>query len=150
MCYRSDGPIADKIFLPIDKPFYLMRYTSGCQQVYGMVVREEYFQFDDENTNNRDSCSGAHPYDTGCNNDHMLYFCYYEVDRQNSAVFGWSCVHILQTPITRQYRYLLKFNFIESLLQFYIGLDIYFSNICFCFHNTHIKWRRKLNLCHVP
>lgn len=88
LCYRSDGPIADKIFLPIDKPFYLMRYTSGCQQVYGMVVREEYFQFDDENTNNRDSCSGAHPYDTGCNNDHMLYFCYYEIDRQNPAVFG--------------------------------------------------------------
>ncbi|XP_063447316.1 uncharacterized protein LOC134726843 [Mytilus trossulus] len=87
-CCRSDGPIADKVFLPIDKPFYLMRYTSGCQKVYGMVVREEYFQFDDENTNNRDSCSGAHPYDTGCNNDHMLYFCYYEVDRQNPAVFG--------------------------------------------------------------
>ncbi|XP_071130988.1 uncharacterized protein [Mytilus edulis] len=87
-CCRSDGPIANKIFLPIDKPFYLMRYTSGCQQIYGMTVREEFFHFDDENTGNKDSCHGAHPYDTTCTNDHTLYFCYYEVDHKGSSAFG--------------------------------------------------------------
>ncbi|XP_063447385.1 uncharacterized protein LOC134726917 [Mytilus trossulus] len=87
-CCRNDGHTADKIYLPIDKPFYLMRYTSGCQQVHGMVVSEEYFHFNDEKDSNKDSCHGDHPYDTGCNKDHTLYFCYYEIDRQGSYVFG--------------------------------------------------------------
>ncbi|XP_076072781.1 uncharacterized protein LOC143044604 [Mytilus galloprovincialis] len=87
-CCRSDGHTADKIFLPIDKPFYLMRYTSGCQQVHGMVVREEYFHFNDEKDSNQDSCHGDHPYDTNCYKDHTLHFCYYEVDSQGSSAFG--------------------------------------------------------------
>lgn len=65
-----------------------MRYTSGCQQVYGMVVREEYFHFNDEIDSNKDSCHGDHPYDTGCNKDHTLHFCYYEVGSQGSSAFG--------------------------------------------------------------
>ncbi|VDI36165.1 Hypothetical predicted protein [Mytilus galloprovincialis] len=87
-CCRSDGPIANKIFLPVDKPFFLMRYTSGCQRIYGMTVREEFFHFNDEDTGNKDSCHGAHPYDTTCTNDHTLFFCYYEVDHKGSSVFG--------------------------------------------------------------
>ncbi|XP_076072782.1 uncharacterized protein LOC143044606 [Mytilus galloprovincialis] len=87
-CCRSDGHNANKMFLPLDKPFYLLKFTGDCQQVYGMRVQEEFFQFDDQNSNNHGSCHGAHPYDTGCDKDQNLHFCYYEADHQNSVIFG--------------------------------------------------------------
>lgn len=77
-CCRSDGFSKRKILLPIDRPFYLMRYTSTCQEVFGMSVKEEIFSVDTENLFNKDKCSGAHPYDPNCNRNHELHYCYYE------------------------------------------------------------------------
>lgn len=88
---RSDGGVQTEILLPIDKPFYLLRYTAGCQQVKNMEVKEEMLHFDTEDIFNEDSCSGSHPYDaTNCGRNHELHFCYYT--RQSapllSPVFG--------------------------------------------------------------
>ncbi|KAJ8314569.1 hypothetical protein KUTeg_006719 [Tegillarca granosa] len=77
-CCRSDGGVNREILLPIDKPFYLIRYTAGCQLVKHMDVREEMLHFDTEDSFNKDSCSGSHPYDaTNCGHNHELHFCYY-------------------------------------------------------------------------
>jgi hypothetical protein len=62
-----------------------MRYTSTCQDVYGMIVKEEIFKIDTEDSDTNDSCSGAHPFDPHCNNDHELHYCYYE--RQSDINF---------------------------------------------------------------
>lgn len=63
-----------------------MRYTSTCQDVYGMIVKEEVFKMDTENSNNGDSCNGAHPFDPGCGKKyHELHYCYYE--RQSDVNF---------------------------------------------------------------
>ncbi|XP_063442712.1 uncharacterized protein LOC134723013 [Mytilus trossulus] len=76
-CCRSDGFYRTEIILPKSKPFYLLRYTSSpCQQVQGMVVREEMVQFDDENRRNRNSLSESHPFNDGGRNN-RLYYCYY-------------------------------------------------------------------------
>ncbi|CAG2184482.1 unnamed protein product [Mytilus edulis] len=62
-CCRSDGSYNTKIILPTDKPFYLLRFftSSPCQQVKGMIAREEIIKTDDEDNNNKNSNSGSHP-----------------------------------------------------------------------------------------
>nr|XP_011455971.2 uncharacterized protein LOC105348311 [Crassostrea gigas] len=75
-CCRSDGSSKSYISLPHTDPFYLMRYTSSCQRVSGMSVREEVIEMDDEDTLNSDSVSGSHPMESGSGN-HRLYYCYY-------------------------------------------------------------------------
>ncbi|XP_061179439.1 uncharacterized protein LOC133188066 [Saccostrea echinata] len=75
-CCRKDGSYTREIELPTTKPFYLMRFTSPCQLVKGMYVREEHVHFDDEDHNNKNSVSGSHPYGAGGGN-HDLYYCYY-------------------------------------------------------------------------
>ena len=80
-CCRNDAPTSNQIVLPYVMPFYLMRQSSsGCQQVRYMTVTEEYLQWDDENSNNRDSKTGLHPYDGGDPHNHRLYYCYYQFD----------------------------------------------------------------------
>ncbi|XP_078338770.1 uncharacterized protein LOC111101591 isoform X2 [Crassostrea virginica] len=78
-CCRQDGHPNTEILLPIDKPFYLQRFTSECQQVLGMRVQQEFIFFDDEDSANKDKCGGSHPYaDSGCDHGNVrLYFCYY-------------------------------------------------------------------------
>ncbi|XP_063443365.1 uncharacterized protein LOC134723749 [Mytilus trossulus] len=76
-CCRSDGSYSTKIILPTEKPFYLLRVTSSpCQQVKGMIAREEIIKTDDEDNNNKNSNSGSHPLNGGTNNN-KLYYCYY-------------------------------------------------------------------------
>ncbi|XP_076109352.1 uncharacterized protein LOC143078351 [Mytilus galloprovincialis] len=75
-CCRSDGLARKRISLPKRKPFYLLRFRSHCQQVKGMLVREEIVLTDDEDTRNGNRVSGDHPMnDGGVNN--RLYYCYY-------------------------------------------------------------------------
>lgn len=64
-CCRNDGSAYSYISLPTTDPFYLMRYTSSCQRVSGMTVREEVIETDDEDTANGNSVSGSHPMVTG-------------------------------------------------------------------------------------
>ncbi|XP_052062373.1 uncharacterized protein LOC127702281 [Mytilus californianus] len=76
-CCRSDGPYSTKILLPTGTPFYLLRFTSSpCQQVKGMVVRQETVKSDDEDNNNKNSNSGSHPLNGG-NRNNKLFYCYY-------------------------------------------------------------------------
>jgi hypothetical protein len=85
---RQDEHIQTKILMPIDKPFYLLRYTSGCQQVLGMQVAEEVLFFDDEDGANSDKCGGAHPYlDSGCNHANVrMHFCYYSTKPNQTTI----------------------------------------------------------------
>ena len=76
-CCRSDGSHNTEIILPIQKPFYLFRYSSRCQRVKYMEVIEEFFRWDDEDSRNRNSKSGSHPYDDGGSENHRLHYCYY-------------------------------------------------------------------------
>ncbi|XP_062596049.1 uncharacterized protein LOC134257446 [Saccostrea cucullata] len=87
-CCRQDGHPQTKILLPIDAPFYLLRFTSECQQVLGMQVREEVIFFDDEDGANKDKCGGAHPFvDSGCSHANMrLHFCYYSMKPNQTAI----------------------------------------------------------------
>jgi len=59
-------------------PFYLMAYnTSECQRVKGALATEEFIRHNNENTNNKDSMSGTHPFEKGKSNVTIMY-CYYE------------------------------------------------------------------------
>ena len=51
-----------------------------------MIVKEEVFKMDTEDSSNKDSCNGAHPFDPGCGHKyHELHYCYYE--RQSDINF---------------------------------------------------------------
>lgn len=73
---RSDGSYSTAIRLPTSRAFYLLRFTSSCQKVIGMNVREEYVKTDDEDNNNANSVSGSHPLKSGTRNT-QLHYCYY-------------------------------------------------------------------------
>ena len=75
-CCRDDGPANEPVDLPRSQPFYLYRYGGQCQQVAGMIAREEFVRFDTQNNDNGDEASGAHPDVTL--NDVVLQLCYYE------------------------------------------------------------------------
>ncbi|XP_071171965.1 uncharacterized protein [Mytilus edulis] len=75
-CCRSDGSFRTQISLPRSKPFYLLRFKSPCQQVQGMVVREEIVKSDDEDKRNKNDIKGSHPLNDGGGNN-RLYYCYY-------------------------------------------------------------------------
>ncbi|CAG2229464.1 unnamed protein product [Mytilus edulis] len=57
---KNDGNYQTSILLPVDRPFYLLKYTSHCQQVFSMTVSEEYYKMDSEDDGNSDAVSGAH------------------------------------------------------------------------------------------
>ncbi|XP_061179204.1 uncharacterized protein LOC133187820 [Saccostrea echinata] len=75
-CCRKDGSFRREIQLPTTKPFYLLRFTSYCQMVKGMYVREEHVRFDDEDANNKNTVAGNYPYGAAGRN-HDLFYCYY-------------------------------------------------------------------------
>lgn len=59
-------------------PFYLMAYnTSECQRVKGALATEEFIRYDNQDTDNKDSMNGTHPYEKGKENVTIMY-CYYE------------------------------------------------------------------------
>lgn len=74
---RGDGSYTKMILLPTSQPFYLLRFSSPCQLVKGMYVREENVHFDDEDSNNKNSASGKHPMGTGNVRNQNLMYCYY-------------------------------------------------------------------------
>ncbi|VDI49238.1 Hypothetical predicted protein [Mytilus galloprovincialis] len=88
-CCRKDGNYQTSILLPVDRPFYLLKYTSHCQEVFGMTVSEEYYKMDTEDHHNTDAVSGSHPNIINLHHDPIMYFCYYE--RKNNfpaRIFG--------------------------------------------------------------
>lgn len=76
-CCRDDGQYNTSIALPNSRPFYLLRFTSPCQMIKGMYVREESVDFDDEDHNNENYASGKHPLGTGGGRNQRLMYCYY-------------------------------------------------------------------------
>ncbi|CAG2230281.1 unnamed protein product [Mytilus edulis] len=70
----SDGSAYSRIDLPTTKPFYLYKYTSTCQRVRGMTVRDEYVKMDDEDYRNNSSDNGCHPKKTDTT---VVHYCYY-------------------------------------------------------------------------
>ncbi|XP_056001796.1 uncharacterized protein LOC130048770 [Ostrea edulis] len=77
-CCRSDGSYSTAIPLPTFTPFYLLRYTSFCQQVKGMHVREEIVYTDDEDDNNSNNVHGSHLHGpVNGQPNHSIYYCYY-------------------------------------------------------------------------
>lgn len=76
-CCRNDGDANTAITLPSYSPFGLYRYGGTCQQVYRMTVRQFKVHFDDEYWWNDDECTGSHPDNDSCNNDHDLWVCAY-------------------------------------------------------------------------
>ncbi|XP_071492859.1 uncharacterized protein [Diadema antillarum] len=81
-CCRNDGATNNEIYLPTDQSFVLLSRYGTCQQVYGMSVREEYFRYDNEDDNNRDSQTAVHPYQGLQSSGHnvVLEFCFYQRD----------------------------------------------------------------------
>ena len=79
-CCRTDGDKKDPISLPILTPFYLLAYESAeCQQVKWAMASVEWIQFDNEDTDNKDTIEEAHPYDARVDNStHRIYYCYYK------------------------------------------------------------------------
>ncbi|XP_061198272.1 uncharacterized protein LOC133206329 [Saccostrea echinata] len=75
-CCRNDGSFRNRIILPTNKPFYLLRFRSLCERVQEMYVREEIVHFDDEDSNNRNTVSGWYPLGAG-GRDQNLHYCYY-------------------------------------------------------------------------
>ena len=74
---REDGSYISRVELPTSNPFYLLRFTSPCQIVQGMYVREESVKFDDENRNNKNSVSGKYPLGASNGRNQRLLYCYY-------------------------------------------------------------------------
>lgn len=88
-CCRDDDMPTKEIFLPISKPFYLLRHTRGCQEIHEMTLREEYVQLD-ENWHvivRYSQAGGDHPYDDGHSN-RRLHFCYYTPTSHASHLIG--------------------------------------------------------------
>lgn len=79
-CCREDGDVNTPIMLPATTPFYMYRYTGEkCQKVGWMNEREDIVQFDDEDTNNKNTKdSTGVPYNTGDPANHRLHLCHYE------------------------------------------------------------------------
>lgn len=82
---RSDGLPLEKIALPTDRPFVLLRHKRGCQHVHGMDVTEETITWDTEDSKNDNRITGDHPYEDG--HGHIrLHFCLYQ--REGTTSFS--------------------------------------------------------------
>ncbi|XP_052088513.1 uncharacterized protein LOC127725516 [Mytilus californianus] len=86
-CCRNDSDVNQAIFLPKDRPFYLLRNegSTECQKVSGMTSQKEYITWDTDDYVNLYSSSfqylkGAHPkVDLSDKMDITMHFCYYSV-----------------------------------------------------------------------
>ena len=76
-CCRSDGSANSEIMLPPTNDFILYRYNGVCQRVKCMDTRQLKIHFDDEDSKNANSCSGAHPDNSVCSRNHDIYMCHY-------------------------------------------------------------------------
>ncbi|XP_071950864.1 uncharacterized protein [Antedon mediterranea] len=78
-CSRNDGFASNPITLPTDDPFFLLKSSHMCQEVYGMNVAEEWFHWDNDGEwFNSDYYDGSYPYNTGRGEDFTLHYCYYK------------------------------------------------------------------------
>ncbi|XP_078363220.1 uncharacterized protein LOC144647310 [Oculina patagonica] len=96
-CCRTDGDKSDPMVLPVSKPFYLLAYgSSECQQVKEAFVTEEFIQYDNEDTNNKDTWSGAHPNirDGDATTSRIITYCYYQTPSTATAVS--TCSNLLE------------------------------------------------------
>ncbi|VDI46880.1 Hypothetical predicted protein [Mytilus galloprovincialis] len=86
-CCRNDSDVNQSIFLPKDRPFYLLRNdgSTECQKVSGMTSQKEYITWDTNNlvkpyTRSNQYLKGAHPkVDETDDRDITMHFCYYSV-----------------------------------------------------------------------
>jgi len=79
-CCRDDGDVDTPILLPATTPFYMYQYTvNKCQKVGHMTETEHKVQWDDEDTDNKNSKDTVGvPYNTGDPTNHRLHMCHYE------------------------------------------------------------------------
>lgn len=75
-CCRSDGSADKPIELPMREPFFLLKHSSSCQLVMGMLVTEEWVFWDCEDKENKNLVSGKLP-ESFVAKDVKLYYCYY-------------------------------------------------------------------------
>ncbi|XP_035696652.1 uncharacterized protein LOC118430053 [Branchiostoma floridae] len=73
-CCRDDGFASLPIRLPLNPPFYLLRFGGYCQQVEEMNVREEWIEYRGNGYR-----AGVIPDDSGDDNSHKLYYCLYSL-----------------------------------------------------------------------
>ena len=80
-CCMTNGDTSDPITLPSNRPFYLFPYDSSCQEVEGMNVSEEWFEWDDDEDTRSGNSTGSHPrrrsYGYGAQE---LQYCYYTMN----------------------------------------------------------------------
>ena len=79
-CCRKDGYETNPIILPTDSPFVLLKSnTHLCQDVRGMKVRSEWFQWDSEDFLPSNGVGGFPP-SSKVDKNVKLYYCYYYRD----------------------------------------------------------------------
>ena len=96
-CCRTDGDKLKPISLPVMSPFYLMAYnTSECQRVKGALAKEEFIRHNNQDTDNKDSMNGTHPFEEGKKNITIMY-CYYKgkySQRSKTGKLEWNAYSI--------------------------------------------------------
>ena len=79
-CCQTVGNVFQTIYLPIDKPFYLIALKSFfsknpvCQAVHGAVAAVEHISYGVENTSN---VGGIFPYGADIKPKLIINYCYY-------------------------------------------------------------------------
>ena len=80
-CCQTVGSVFDTIYLPVDKPFYLIAFKSYfstnpvCQEVHGAVATVEYITFATERSN---ITKVGVPFPYGANAEpRRIYYCHY-------------------------------------------------------------------------
>ncbi|XP_014668656.1 PREDICTED: uncharacterized protein LOC106809932 [Priapulus caudatus] len=77
-CCKSDGNTDDPIALPTEKPFYLFKHGDACQQVRGMTVSEEWFEWDcEDDIFPKSDYYGSVP-TSEIDRNVKIYYCYYD------------------------------------------------------------------------
>jgi len=76
-CCHTAGSYDNPIELPFDKPFYLIAFTSHCQEVLNTVHTMEHIVYDTEDYYNHDDQTYPYPYGADFG-EPRIYYCYYQ------------------------------------------------------------------------
>ena len=76
-CCHVSGSYHNPVELPIDKPFYLIAFTTHCQEVLNAGHTMEYITYDTENDNNHNQRTFPYPYGAEFPNP-RIHYCYYQ------------------------------------------------------------------------
>ena len=79
-CCMTSGSVETPITLPTNSPFYLFPYIKKCQEVKGMSVTREWFNWDDEDRKNINEKEGDHPFCKENMYGRKLFYCFYYND----------------------------------------------------------------------